>query len=128
MKPYLNITNDAIPTALDFDTARRAHARRSTTSVVQDIETDIKRAKALLAEVKKVRPLEGKFVGTEEQFRKEIKGLETTCVAVAVNSSQLGRLAEKFGGEEGALGGKVECVVERRWAEWWVVPVLKEKK
>ena len=126
MKPYLNVTNDRVPSAADFERARHAHDGRSTSSVVQKIDAEIKRAKGLLAEVKKVRPQEGKFVGMEEQFKKEVKGLETTCVAVAVNASQMGRLVEKF--KEEALGGKVECVMERRWAERWVVPVLKEKK
>lgn len=125
MKSYLSISNGHIPSACDFEKARKAHTGRSTSEICQEIDSEIKRAKGLLAELKKVSPHEGKYVGTEEQFKKEIKALETICVAVAVNASQLGRLAEKYG--QDGIGGKVECTIERRWHEWWVVPVLKEK-
>lgn len=126
MKPYLSIINDRVPSTSDFENQRRANEGRPTSEICHQIDAEIKRAKAFLGELKKLGPEEGKFLGTEELFKKEMKALETTCVAVAVNASQLGRLVEKFG-EEG-LKEKVECAMERRWHEWWVVPVVKEKK
>ena len=126
MKPYLGVSNDQIPTALDLEKARKANTGRLTEEVCEHIDNEIRRAKRLLTEVKGLSLQEGKFVGTEEQFKKEIKALETTCVAAAVNSSQLGRLVEKHGVE--GITDKLEYTMGRRWHEWWVVPVLKEKK
>lgn len=126
MKPYLNVSNDQIPSALDFEKARKAYIGRPTSEVCAAIDAEIKRAKSLLAKQKKISPREGKFIGSEELVKKELKAFETTCVAIAVNVSQLGRLAEKYGKD--GIGGKVDYSIERRWHEWWVVPVLKEKK
>ena len=126
LKPYLSVSNDRIPSVSDFDTARKAHIGRSTTEICHEIDAAIKRAKQLLIELKKTSAQDGKFVGTEEQFKKDVKALETTCVAVAVNGTQLGRMVEKFGEDE--VGGKVVCEVERRWHAWWAVPVLKGRK
>lgn len=126
MKPYLSVSNDRVPSVTDFEKAREAHKRRSTSKVCQEVDSQIKQAKGILTELKKISPQDGKFVGTEEQFKKEVKALETTCVAVAVNASQLARLAEEFGRE--GVGAKVECQMEQRWHVWWLVPVVKEKK
>lgn len=126
MKPYLSVSNDRIPTTADFEKARKAHTGRPTREVCQTIDTEIQRAKGLLAELKKFSPREGKYEGTVIPFKKDIKALETTCVAVAVNTSQLRRLVEKHG--QADIKDRVDCTMERRWHEWWVVPVLKEKK
>lgn len=126
MKPYLGISNDRVPSVSDFEKAREAHVGQSTSEICQGIDAEIKRAKELLAELKKVSPEDGKFVGAETQHKKELKALETTCVAVAVNATQLGRLVEKHGQEYVSM--KIECTSERRWHGWWVVPVLKERK
>lgn len=132
MKPYLSVTNDIIPSSEDFSAAQKRplHAQsKSDKELTQkssdDIESKIKACKALLVDLKKIGPEEGKYVGTEEQYKKEMKRLETTCVAIAVNVSKLRQLVEKHG--ENGMGGRVACEMSRRWHEWWVVPMLKEK-
>lgn len=78
---------------------------------------------------------EARYQGTEDQWKEELKQLETTCVAIAVQSSQLLRLAEKRGMEkvEGSpsLRGVAEAASvppEGRYHKWWDVPILKEVK
>ena len=125
MKPYLTVENDRIPSALDFANAKQVAFSLSTAEACEIVESSIKTARGAIAELKKIGPEDGKYVGTEEQYKKELKQLETTCVAVVVNVSQLRRLAEKFGEDE--VEGKVACTMEKRWHAWWVVPVVKEK-
>ena len=123
MKPYLTVTNDRIPDAQAFEEATRQSDDVETTC--KAIDEGIKQAKSLLTDRKKVTPEEGKYVGTEEQWKKEIKQMETSCVAVAVAASQLLRVHQKYRKEE--LGSFIECTLETRYHEWWVVPQLKEK-
>ncbi|KAK5118572.1 hypothetical protein LTR85_008037 [Meristemomyces frigidus] len=128
MKPYLGVTNEPIPSLADFNRAQQNI--KSVDSTCKSIAMDIKEAKAHLAEVKKMTPEEAKYVGTEEQWKREIKQLETTCVAIAVQASQLLRLADKHGKKK-SLKGLVEASIPppgKRYHDWWIVPQLKERK
>ena len=123
MKPFLRVANDAIPSVKDFEEARRQV--ESVDSTCKTIDEHIKAAKGLLAAVKKLTPEQGRYVGTEEQWKKEIKGLETTCVAIVVASLQLLRAREKYGQDE--LSEHLECTPEKKYSDWWVIPILKER-
>ncbi|KAK5136438.1 hypothetical protein LTR08_003083 [Meristemomyces frigidus] len=133
MKPYLGVTNDPIPSMQAFD-----HSRlniKTVESTCKSIELDMKEAKAHLAALKKTTPEQGKYVGTEEQWQREIKQLETTCVGVAVQASQLLRIADKHGRKHAKKGDGLEGFVGasipppgKRYHNWWLVPQLKEKK
>ena len=123
MKPYLSAVNDPIPSLGDFEAAREQVD--TVPNMCLEIDEKIKKAKILLSEVKKLTPEQGRYVGTEEAWKKEIKQLETTCVAIAVGASQFRRAFEKYGKD--GLKEKMECSPEKRYHEWWVVPQLKEK-
>ncbi len=123
MKPYLAVVNDPVPSAAEFDDATTHHG--SLEQTCNEVDEHIKEAKQLLVGVKKMTPEQAKYLGTEEEW-KEVKGLEATCIAVAVTASQVRNAGKKYG-EDGELATKLECKAERRWAEWWVVPVIKEK-
>ena len=123
MKPFLAVSNDPVPTPDHF-----AIAKQSPGSIelnCKAIEGGMKRVKTSLGEVKQQTPEQVKCVGTEQQWRAEIKKLETTCVAVAVGASQLLRIHQKSGADD--LGAKVECKMERKYHPWWVIPQLKER-
>ncbi|KAK4542706.1 hypothetical protein LTR36_006278 [Oleoguttula mirabilis] len=133
MKPYLSVNNEPIPSLQDLDRARQNI--KSVEVTCKSIEMDVKEAKAHLAEVKMMSPEQAKYVGTEEQWKREMKQLETTCVAIAVQASQLMRIAGKHGkkgAQEGdSLKETVEASIpppEKRYHGWWVVPQLKERK
>ncbi|KAF2771606.1 Mak10-domain-containing protein [Teratosphaeria nubilosa] len=129
MKPFLSIIRDPIPSLEDM---KRAQTEvKDVESSCKSIDADVKEAKQCLAELKKVTPQKGKYVGTEQQWAKEIKQLETTSVAIAVQTSQLGRIAKKHVEEaDGGLGGVIEVSVPppgKRYHDWWAVPQVREK-
>lgn len=132
-KPYLCLKLDEIPS---FELLEQSHdLGGSASTVCAGIDTTIKMVKDGLAELKQFTPEEAKCVGTEEQWKREIKRLETTCVAIAVQTSQLRRICEKKGVLESAGGTDLRGVVEvtipapgKRYHDWWVVPQLKERK
>ncbi|KAI7332001.1 Mak10-domain-containing protein [Hortaea werneckii] len=134
MKSYLTIVNDPIPSLQEFK--RASSEIKDLNSTCADVNNNIKQARQHLAEMKQMTPQQAKFVGTEEQWKREMKQLETTCVATAVQTSQLLKLAEKRGGEEaanadGGLNHLIEAVIpdpSKRYHLWWVVPILKERK
>ncbi|KAI7708527.1 Mak10-domain-containing protein, partial [Hortaea werneckii] len=132
MKSYLTIANDPIPSLQEFK--RASSEIKGLTSTCADVNDNIKQARQHLAEMKQMTPQQAKYVGTEEQWKREMKQLETTCVATAVQTSQLLKLAEKRGGEaaanaDGGLNDTIEAVIPdptKRYHLWWIVPVLKE--
>ncbi|KXL51369.1 hypothetical protein M433DRAFT_73094 [Acidomyces richmondensis BFW] len=130
MKPYLGIVHDHIPSLADFQRAQKNLS--SLDSTCKAIEMDIKQAKDCISELKRVTPEQGKYVGTEEQWNKEMKQLETTCVAIFVQTSQLTRFIEKFGRKSNiSLEGSVEVVIPlpgKRYHDWWIVPQIKAKQ
>lgn len=121
MKPFLSATNGPVPTSEDFDYIK-GHGM-PVPEACRVIDQRTKRAKGLLAQLKDVTPEQGKYVGTEEQWKKEIKQLETTCVAISVSASQLLRACEKHGTEH--VARSVSCTFERKYHEWWVIPQIK---
>ena len=123
MKPYLNVVHDAIPRLEEFERARKQVD--TVENMCRDINDWINKAKVVIASVKKLTPEQAKYVGTEHEWNKEIKQLETTCVAIAVGTSQLLRAHGKYGPDR--LRAVIECSPEKKYHEWWVVPQLKEK-
>ncbi|TKA77374.1 hypothetical protein B0A55_03227 [Friedmanniomyces simplex] len=133
MKSYLGIAHEPIPTLEEYKSAQQSIP--SIDETCEGINRAIANAKSCLVVLKKTTPQQGKYVGTEEQWRREIKQLETTCVAVAVQTSQLRRVADKHGkqsaGREHGLKGLVEVSIPSpgsRYHGWWVVPQIKERK
>lgn len=129
MKPYLCVSNDPIPALEDFKQATTGTVEKTCRSV----EMDIKDAKAQLSELKQMTPDQAKYVGTEEEWKKEIKRLETTCVAIAVQSSQLLRVCAKHGRTSAGVGDELGDIVSisipppgSRYHAWWAVPQIKE--
>ena len=133
MKPYLNISHDPIPTLEDFQRSRKELGSLKTSCAA--IDESIKEAKRRLAEVKVMSPQQAKYFGTEEQWKREMKQLETTCVATAVQTTQLLRLAEKHDKKDPELDDNLKGIVEaaipepgKRYHLWWVVPQIKERR
>ena len=126
MKPYISNHNDPVLSLRDWNAAPTAPTA-GVESVCKTIDENMKKTKALLAEVKKITPEQAKYVGTEEEWKKEAKQMETTCVAVAVAASQLLRIWEKCGRREEEMAGLVRFAV-KRYHDWWPVPQLSEKK
>ncbi|RMY26747.1 hypothetical protein D0866_10645 [Hortaea werneckii] len=134
MKPYLTIVNGPIPSLQEFK--RASSEIKGLASTCADVNDNIKQARQHLAEMKQMTPQQAKYVGTEEQWKREMKQLEATCVATAVQTLQLLKLAEKRGGEaaanpEGGLNDTIEASIpdpSKRYHLWWVVPVLKDRK
>ncbi|KAK4580526.1 N-alpha-acetyltransferase, non-catalitic subunit [Recurvomyces mirabilis] len=131
-KPYLSLTQDPIPPLSEYKAARSALG--SVQEVCATTTAMTKQAKSHLAELKKMAPHQARFVGTEDQFKREVKQMETTCVATAVQTSQLLRLSlhqAEIGSatSEESLG--IEATVPApgsRYHDWWVVPQIKSTK
>lgn len=133
MKPFMGMVNDPDP-GLDYFNKMKGQMisnsdqQSSLPLTIQGINAMIKEAKTRLVTLKNTPPSEGKYVGTEEQWKKEIKSLETVCVAVTVTLSQLQRMWDHRG--EDHLGELVEVVIlppGKRYHDWWVVPVIRSK-
>ena len=123
MKPFLSVGNDLIPSLEDFESAQQNLS--SIDHTCKAIEEGMKKTKTIIAEVKKYSPEQAKYVGTEEEWKKEIKQTETMCVAIAVAASQLQRISKKHGKDD--LSGLIDCTFEKKYHEWWVIPKLKER-
>ncbi|EMC96229.1 hypothetical protein BAUCODRAFT_139082 [Baudoinia panamericana UAMH 10762] len=135
MKPFLSVTNDPLPDLEEFHEDPLGAVPLN--EVWGMIDVNVKQAKSTLGELKKVTPGQVKCVGTEEQWKREIKKLETTCVAIAVQTSQLKRLAEQYGKEQGQDLSDMDLAPfadvsipkpEARYHLWWPVPQVKERK
>lgn len=123
MKPYLSIRNDPIPSSEEFDSAMKQV--QSVEDTCKAIDQHIKDARALLGKLKQTTPEQGSHIGTEEQWKAEIKATETTCVAIVVANSQLLRAFRKQGDAD--LQKYLTCSVEKKYHDWWIVPVLKDR-
>lgn len=137
MKPYLGVTRDAIPSLEQLRDAQNDCISLATSC--KAITADVKDTKLALSALKNVTPLQGKYVGTEAQWKAEIRQLEMTSVAVSVQVSQLQRLAPSSASEisEGGGGeGKADTLPAevllpppgKRYHDWWLVPQVKERK
>ena len=123
MKPFLGQFNYSPPDSDEFN--KRRQQANTPKKVAADIDQKLKRAKNLIAQTKKMTPQQAKYIGTEDEWKKEWKQLETTCVAISVGVSQLLRACEKYG--EADISKVMECKAEKKYHEWWVIPQLKEK-
>lgn len=133
MKPYMTLVHDPVPSIDEFHRTRQGTGDLST--ACEAVDQGIKTAKQHLAEVKKMSPQQAKYLGTEEQWARELKQLETTCVALVVQTSQLMKISEKHGKKEARKGDSMREVVEvslpepaKRYHLWWVVPQISERK
>lgn len=137
MKPFLCMMNDVEP-GLDYFNKMKtqmvsglvsAGQKPSLPSAIEAINGMIKETKKQLATLKQTQPAAGKYTGTEEQWKKEMKSLETVCVAITVTASQLLRIWEKRGDSE--LKDLIEVnfpTPGKRYHDWWVIPQIKEKE
>lgn len=137
MKPFLGMLNDAEP-SLDYFRKMKVQMASGLASTgqlpslpasIEAINGMIKETKKQLAVLRQTQPAEGKYLGTEDQWRKEIKNLETVCVAITVTVTQLLRIWEKRG--KNSLKDLVEVSFPppgKRYHDWWVIPQIKEKK
>ena len=132
MKAYFAVTDPAPPSVIEF--SGENYLDLPFTEIYAAFDDKFKSVKQNLGALKNLTPQQAKYVGTEHQWKREIKQLETTCVAIAVAVSQLRRLCEKYEIEEldnvrSSLKGKMEVSIpapSKRYHEWWVVPQLKE--
>lgn len=124
MKPFLAVTRDPIPRVGQFLAATQLD--KPVEQVCEDVEKIVKdpRLTTLLSDARCTHPENGKFAGLEEQWDSEIKGLKATSVAIAVAVSQIKRVCGEHGEEK--VKERLECRVERKYALWWAVPVLKQ--
>ncbi|WPH04061.1 Hypothetical protein R9X50_00694500 [Acrodontium crateriforme] len=132
MKSFFGLTNDPVPSLEDFVNAQHLESVQQS---CRDIDEALKDARTNLSELRKMTPQQVRCVGTEEQWKREIKQMETTCVAIAVQTSQVLRVCAK-NGDKGASGDEdLSALMEvsipapgSRYHDWWVVPLVKEKK
>lgn len=129
MKPFLTIADADIP---DLASVRQSPVSLDASS--RAVNTELKSTRGFLGDLKKVTPQQGKYIGTEQQWKKEIKQWETTCVAIAVQTSQLARCCEKAGRKDVQAGDNLADVIEaaipppgKRYHDFWIVPQLKAK-
>ncbi|CZT18802.1 uncharacterized protein RCC_04646 [Ramularia collo-cygni] len=136
MKPFLGMVNDGAP-GLDYFTQMKTQMisglvstgqKPSLPSTMDAITKMIKETKDQLTALKQTSPAEGKYLGTEEQWKREMKSLETVCVAITVTVSQLSRIWRNRG--KSALKDLIEVnfpAPGKRYHEWWVIPPIKER-
>lgn len=128
MKPYVAVTDPPLPTLQDFTASQTIS--RSLTDAVAKIESRVQTIKAHLTTLNAFSPQAGKFVGTEAQWKVQIKQLVTTSVAIFVGASLLKRTLWTGDGAE-SLREKLEVSIPspgKRYHDWWVVPQIKPKK
>lgn len=135
MKPFLGMFNDQEPSLDDFDTRKKEMAS-ALPSTIEAIISIIQETKKHLVALKKTSPAEGKYFGTEEQWKKEMKNLETVCVAITVTLSQVHRIWQSSresarGGEKKSFKNLIEISIPppgKRYHDWWVIPQIREVK
>ena len=132
-KPFLGMQWDSVPGVEELERPGR-DTNTITLSEIQQIclsySEAIKTTRGMLNELKGMNPTQATYVGTEDEWKKNIKSLETTCVAISVAASQLQRICEKHVDKLDRLGEVAELsfpAPEKRYHVWWVVPLLKEK-
>ncbi|KAK3069221.1 N-alpha-acetyltransferase, non-catalitic subunit [Teratosphaeriaceae sp. CCFEE 6253] len=131
MKSYLGMICDTVPTLEDYKQAQDHTA--SVKSTCSKIDNAIAQAKGHLAELKKMSCDQVKYNMSEEYWKRDVKRLETTCVAVSVQVVQLRHVAGKYGVERPSkrLKELVEVSIPSpgsRYHDWWIVPKIKANK
>lgn len=133
MKPWLKVASEPIKSLEHFQQAETYV--KSVEDTCKAMDVDLKATKFQLASLKKSTPVEAKFVGTEEQWKEELKQLEKTCVGIAVQASQLLMICDKHGKKSAGQGDDLSRILEvsipavgKRYHDWWIVPQLKERK
>jgi hypothetical protein len=128
MKPLLRAEPNRWP-SLD-DVRRAKHSKNITLeSIRENIPNLVKNARQSLSRLKAYTPMQARYVGSEVRWHREIKQLETVCVATTVVVSQLNSFCEKRGVVDASfLGDVAELVLPgKRYHDWWAVPQLREK-
>lgn len=127
MKPYLVVKDPAPPSREDF-----ASASITTSDAVDQAlastNTEIKLARKHLNTLKAMTPQSVRCVGSETYWHKEVKQLETTCVALSVLNTQLSNAVKASQGDLNRTHSIVLPPVNKRYHPWWVVPQLKAKE
>lgn len=131
-KPFLGLQWDTVPGLNDLERPRRTGSvdLSEIQQICSSLGEGIKTTRGMLLELKGMNPTQAKYIGTDDEWRKTIKSLETTCVAISVAASQLQRICEKHSDRLDRLRDVAELIFpapEKRYHVWWVVPQLKEK-
>lgn len=131
-KPFLGLQWDTVPGLDDLERPRRTGSVNLSEiqQICSRLGEGIKTTRGMLAELKNMNATQAKYIGTEEEWKKMIKSLETTCVAISVAASQLQRICEKHSDKLERLCAVAEVnfpALEKRYHVWWLVPQLKEK-
>ncbi|SMQ54800.1 unnamed protein product [Zymoseptoria tritici ST99CH_1A5] len=134
MKPLLNLANNAEFT-LGYVQDMKEESLASTIKETCDFaQGHINTARHWFSEQRTASPMQARCVGTEDRWKRELKSLETVCVATSVAISQLLHICEKHGKRSVDTGVDLRSLVEvtipppgKRYHDWWVVPQLKEK-
>jgi hypothetical protein len=134
MKPLLNLVNDNGFTLEHVTSMKENSSAPTIDEACERARKQIQIARMQLSELKIATPTQAKYVGTEDRWKRQLKSLETVCVAVTVTISQLARICEKHGKQkvdsEADLSDLIEVTLPppgKRYHDWWVVPQLKEK-
>jgi hypothetical protein len=128
MKPFLRAEPHRWPSLADMQKAKDSK-KLNLSQICETIPNFVKKAKMLLSKLKMYTPVQARYIGTETSWQKDIKQLETVCVATTVVASQLNSICKKRGVLDASyLGDIVELVVPcKRFHDWWTVPQLREK-
>ncbi|GAB7366444.1 hypothetical protein MBLNU230_g8240t1 [Neophaeotheca triangularis] len=125
MKSFLCIPEPRTPSHVEVS---EAVACPDVAADIEAIDQEVKAAKTHLATLKQKTAHEAKYVGTEDSFKREVKQLETTAVAVAVALSQVKRTRDKAEGGDERMALVVSVpLVSKRYHAWWAVPQVQEK-
>jgi hypothetical protein len=128
MKPLLRAEPNRWPT---LDDVRKAKLSKNITlqSICENSPNLVKNARRSLSRLKAYTPVQARYIGSEIRWHREIKQLETVCVATTVVVSQLDSASKRRGMLDASnLADAVELVLPgKRYHDWWVVPQLREK-
>jgi hypothetical protein len=128
MKPLLKAEPTRWPS---LDDVERVKCSKHITlrSLCENIPDLMKNARRSLSRLKTYTPVQARYIGSEVRWHRDIKQLETVCVATTVLVSQLESVCERRGVLDAShLGDVLELVLPgKRYHDWWVVPQLREK-
>lgn len=138
MKPFLPVGTPHIPSHAELDAACIPPSSAKIVDLLAGAETALKGAKRGLQVLKTTRAEDGKFVGVEDGWRKEVQGLLLSTIAAGVAVAAIRGLCERVGVKSvGDVKARKEQIrglasvtlpkVEQRYAAWWVVPKVVVK-